>query len=94
MLQINEAGLFNHWNHKTRQGLKGKPNLLSENENQEIDENYSLKYSDLKMVFLGIIFELLACCLVFIGELIVYKCSRHAKMRNCNDKTLRLDYVN
>lgn len=97
ILRINEAGLFNHWNDETKQKMKSNRRLFAENEDQDIvDANYSLTFLDLQMIFIGIVFDLLLCCLVFIGELIVHKYSRHAKKKNFahSDDYELFDYVN
>lgn len=97
ILRINEAGLFNHWNDETIQMMKIKRRFLTENEDQDIvDANYSLTFLDLKTIFIGTFFYLLVCCLVFIGELIVYKYTRHAKMKKFthSDDYALFDYVN
>lgn len=95
ILRIN-AGLFNHWSDKTRQALRTQRIYATEEEHTGIDASYSLKYSDLRTAFVGIILELLVCCLAFVGELIFHhfgKQARTKKSNRFNDNSL-LDYVN
>lgn len=94
ILRINEAGLFNHWSDETRRQLGTKHIFATENGGT--DASYSLKYHDLRTVFLIGTIELIVCCLVFIAELIFYECSRRVRMKSLNysnDNTL-FDYVN
>ncbi len=96
ILRINEAGLFNCWNEKIIQLLKVRRIFATDNDDNGdgIDASYSLKFSDLKTVFIAILLELFVCCLVFAGEFIVHKCHTHVKRKYATVDKALFDYVN
>lgn len=91
ILRINEAGLFNHW---SKQLLKARQ-ISDENDERGIDASYTLKYSDLSTVFLGIVIELFVCFLVFLGEWVVYRFNwRYAAQKKASNEMVLFEYVN